>query len=251
MLKLLVISLLPTAFLFYYILKQDILKPEPPKKLATCFGLGMVGGIVKEIIDSIFGWLGFGNGYDTIFYGDFICTAICSGVFVACAYFILWKYSIKNPDFDEYLDGPVYASCIIFGMGVMSNLLSITSHEWAKVSLMSFQNVIFYYLLALLIGRDFSIAFFGDVEITNKTKLRMFAIPFAYVFVFDSLIFWCNKQFFTGILFTILLAIVAYLTKKKSDEIISSLKKKDIQRNKKNESQLVEDTTNPAQSGRD
>ena len=168
MIKFLIITGFPVLFLLVYLYRQDKLKPEPKKKLLTCFGLGMLGGIVGGLIISIFDLLGIGSRYDSLFYSDILAGAVCSAVMVSVSYFILWKYSAKNVDFDEFFDGPVYASCIVFGYKIMRDFFKIFSDDWVNVSLLSFFGVVCIYGAALFIGYYYSMAHFKRMEMNRS-----------------------------------------------------------------------------------
>lgn len=237
MFKFLIITGLPVLFLLIYLYRQDKYKPEPPKRLLTCFGLGMVGGVAGGLIVSVFDWLGIGSRYDSLFYSDVIAGAVTAAVMVSVAYFILWKYSVKNVDFDEFFDGPVYAACIVFGYQVMCDFFDMSSAEWYYVGLISIVAIVALYGTALYIGYFYSKAHFGKMEINNANRFKMWLYPFLILWIYNTLIFWYNTSVFGIIIGLIAFCAITWFVYKKNKELLDELKALDTS------SRSVEETT--------
>ena len=227
MITFLIVTVFPVVFLLLYLIKQDKEKPEPKAKLAVCFALGMLGGVIGGIIQDVFAWLGIGNGYDSMFFGDIVCNAVVAAIFVSIVYFILWKYSQKNTDFDEFLDGPVYAVCISFGYQVMCDLFNMSTDEWLHVSLLTIMTMVAIYATALVIGYFYSMAHFGEMPLTSSNKFKMWAIPCAMGWGYNCICVWTNQSFFGLTIAIVVFAIMGYYINKKNKAIIAILKEKD------------------------
>ena len=224
MIKFLFIEGLPFLFLLYFLYRMDKEKPEPKKRLATCFGLGMLGGIVGRLFTAIFAWLGIGDGYDSILFGDVVSMGVISAVYVSICYLILWKYSEKNPDFDEFFDGPVYSACIVFGYEFIGTLGEIGSEEWESLGWVSIFLVVALFATALCIVYYFSLAFFGKMEMTRKNKFKIWAIPFVIIWAYNVLVDWMNSSDVGHIVGIILLCVFGYYVYVKSKVVFQTLK---------------------------
>lgn len=227
MFKFIIITVLPIAFLLYYLRKQDQVKPEPKKKLAECFGLGMLGGVIGSLIIGVFSALGIGTGYDSLFYGDIIGALVEAAAFVSVVYFILWKHSEKNPYFDEFLDGPVYAVCIAFGYQILCDFFNVFTDDWVSVGLLTIMVVVAVYATAMVIGYYYSMARFGEMELTGKNKFKMWAVPVAIVWIYNCVCYWSNESVVGLIVAIVFFIAFGYYTYKKSNAIIAELKERD------------------------
>lgn len=227
MFKFIFITIIPVVFLLCYLYKQDQVKPEPKKKLAECFGLGMLGGIVGMLVKRVFAWFGWGTGYDSLFYGDIICALVRAAVHVSIVYYILWRHSKKNAYFDEFLDGPVYAVCISFGYEVLGKFFSMFSDEWVHVALWSIIAVVAVYATAMTIGYYYSLAFFGKMELTKTNRLKMWAYPVVILWAYNCIVYWKNTGIIGFLVAFVLFGILGYLIYKKNNAIIAALKEQD------------------------
>ena len=227
MFKFIFITAFPVVFLLCYLYKQDQVKPEPKKKLAECFGLGMLGGVIGMLVNRVFAWIGWGTGYGSLFFGDVICGFVKSAVFVSVVYFILWKHSKKNAYFDEFFDGPVYAVCIAFGYEVLGKFFGMFSDEWVYVAFWSIIAVVAVYATAMTIGYYYSLAFFGKLELTKTNKLKMWAYPVAILWVYNSICYWSNTRIIGFLVAFVLFAALGYFIYKKNNAIIAALKEQD------------------------
>ena len=230
MIKFLIITVFPVVFLLVYLNKQDKEKPEPKKKLAMCFALGMLGGFVGGLITQLFGWLGIGTGYDSLFYGDIVSNAVLAAVFVSIVYYILRKYTRNNSDFDEFIDGPVYAVCIAFGYQVMCDLFSISSEEWYLVSILTIMTMIAIYATGMVIGYFFSMEHFGEMPRTSSNRFRMWFIPFAMIWAYNCFCDWSNQSIIGIMAAIVFFTALGFFIYKKNRAIIAALKEKDQNR---------------------
>ena len=228
MLKFLIITVLPITLLLLYINKKDKEKPEPRNKLAACFGLGMLGGLVGSLISGIFNWLGIGWGYNSVLFGDIISNGIISILAVSIVYLILWKYSEKNPDFDEFFDGPVYAVFILFGYQLIYDLFNVGSDEWYMIGLLSATGYVVLYVMALIIGHYFSLAFFKQMELTGWNKFKMWIIPVAIMWFYNVTVNWLNSTVIGSIFAFLFCVAFAYFAYKKNNSIVAELTEKDL-----------------------
>ena len=227
MLKFIIITVLPVCFLLFYLYYQDKIKPEPKKKLVVCFGLGMLGGVVGGLIIELFSFIGLGSNYDSILFGDIISNAVVAAITSSIIYFILWIHSVRNVDFDEYIDGPVYATCIAFGYQVICDLFSISTDEWYLLGFFSIMTIITMYAVALIIGYYFSMAKFGKIELTSGNKFKMWAYPFLILWGYNMLVNWYNSSWLGYVIGIILYGVMAFFIYKKNYRILKELKELD------------------------
>ena len=229
MFKFIIISVFPVLFLLFYLYRQDQVKPEPKKKLLACFGLGMAGGLVGGLIIDMFAWMGIGSDYDSIMFMGVIASAVTAAVFVSVCYVILWQHSIRNKDFDEFFDGPVYSTCIVFGYLVMCDLFNIFSDEWAQLGLVSIMVFVVGYGAALFIGYYYSLAYFGKMELSGSNKFKMWLYPFLIIFVYNVLVTWFNSSILGNIVGYLAFGGFIYFLILKNKELLGYLRAQDAE----------------------
>lgn len=111
----LVLSLTPGLFWTWYFFKKDKFEPEPLRLIRDCFILGMVAVIPAAIVEPPF------EKISTLF----------SVVMVAPIVEELLKFAVvrftvfRKAEFDEPIDGIVYASAVALGFASLENVLYV------------------------------------------------------------------------------------------------------------------------------
>ncbi|MBR1512809.1 MAG: PrsW family intramembrane metalloprotease [Bacteroidales bacterium] len=118
---LLALSILPVIVLMIYIYRQDKYQKEPIKSLAKAFIGGMLAIPLDFMLVSIVNQIGTS---ETVFYLAF-CEA---GIPEELSKFIIFMVLIWwDKNFDEYMDGIVYASFIGLGFACVENIMYVFS----------------------------------------------------------------------------------------------------------------------------
>ena len=186
----LIVALLPAAFLWWYIWQKDQ-KKEPTRWLikATCYGVFIC--IPVAILELLIGTILFyPNGNPTSLIGTtanaFLVAAIPEETFKL---FALWLVLRKNPYFDEHFDGIVYAVCIGLGFAAIENVgyLFDNIKNWISVaSIRSLMAVPGHYAFAILMGYYYSKYHF--VDHSRKTAVLIIAAPVLAHGLYDALL---------------------------------------------------------------
>ena len=113
MLELLFLAIAPAAFLIWYIWKQDSYEPEPLHLVAWVFFLGALAVIPAAVIELL-----FPEGV--------VSSAFVAPVVEEAAKFLVVFLAIyRNPEFDEPMDGIVYAAAAGLGFATIENILYV------------------------------------------------------------------------------------------------------------------------------
>lgn len=153
-LLLLGISILPVILLLIYIYRQDKYEKEPIGMLLLAF----VGGILSIFLDLIL--VGIVNGIwysDTVFYSAFIEAGFPEEL---CKFFILFLFFWWNKNFNEYMDGIVYATFVSLGFACLENILYVFDSGFGTGVMRAIISVPGHFLFGVLMGYFFSLAKF-------------------------------------------------------------------------------------------
>jgi RsiW-degrading membrane proteinase PrsW (M82 family) len=106
-----VLSYAPGLFWLWYFYRRDALEPEPKKLVIQTFGLGILAVIPAVVLE-----LPFRN------------TGVAGSVIVApiaeefSKFLIVWLTVYRNKEFDEPMDGIVYAAAAALGFASLENI---------------------------------------------------------------------------------------------------------------------------------
>jgi protease PrsW len=112
----LVIGLAPGLFWLWFFYKQDAYEPEPLSLVAKMYFLGMVAAAIALFLENIF----------VPFIPDLLFPALAVPVTEELAKFamvVLFVY--RDAEFDEPMDGIVYATATALGFATLENLLYV------------------------------------------------------------------------------------------------------------------------------
>lgn len=116
---LLALSILPVVVLMIYIYKQDKYQKEPVKSLLKAFLGGMLAIPVDLLTVSFLNAISYS---ETIFYSAFLEAGFCEE-FSKLIILLIFIWHDKN--FDEYMDGIVYATFIGLGFACVENIMYV------------------------------------------------------------------------------------------------------------------------------
>ena len=116
---LLILSILPVIILMIYIYRQDKYQKEPIKSLAKAF----IGGILAILVDIVLvTCINMIYQSDTVFYSAFLEAGIPEELSKLIIFLIfIWR----DKNFDEYMDGIVYACFIGLGFACIENIMYV------------------------------------------------------------------------------------------------------------------------------
>ena len=116
---LLALSILPVVLLMVFIYRQDKYQKEPIKSLAKAFVGGMIAIPLDLLLVSGLNMIVYS---ETIFYSAFLEAGFCEE-FSKLLIFLIFIWRDKN--FDEYMDGIVYATFIGLGFACVENIMYV------------------------------------------------------------------------------------------------------------------------------
>ena len=115
---LLLVALAPGAFWLWYFVRQDRFEPEPPGLILLVFLGGVLAVFPAGILEDVFGVL---LGEDAI---AVLIAPVVEEV-AKCAVVLLTAY--RTAEFDEPMDGIVYAVAAAMGFATLENVLYVFS----------------------------------------------------------------------------------------------------------------------------
>ena len=190
MLLIIATALLPALILGWWIYNKDAERPEPPRMLYKAFLYGVGSTFVTLVITSFMQMAGV-MVYDLGSFAGAVSTALFAAALPEeCAKLLmLWLFLHKNPYYDEYLDGIVYAACVGLGFAGAENILYLLqSSDWVGTGIIrGLTAVPAHFAIACAMGYFYSKRHFGDTS--TVTALCIIAVPVLIHWVYDALAF--------------------------------------------------------------
>lgn len=157
-LLLLGISVLPVILLLFYIYKQDKYEKEPIGMLLLAF----FGGILAILLDLVLVNIINGIWYsDTVFYSAFMEAGFPEEI---CKFLVLFLFFWRNKNFNEYMDGIVYATFVSLGFACLENILYVFSSGFGTGIMRAIISVPGHFLFGVLMGYFISLAKFSTSD---------------------------------------------------------------------------------------
>lgn len=201
------LATLPGLLIAVYIYYKDIHDKEPHKYLIWCFLFGALSTLPAIGLER---W-GMSLGYDVS--PNILTTAIFAFVVVAGSeelvkYVFLRGYIYDKSEFDEPLDGIVYAVMIGMGFATLENILYASNYGIETTIIRAFTAVPAHAAFAVIMGYYVGLAKFSDV---NKISLLLQGLIGAIALhgAYDFFIFQKNYPALAGLtMVTLVIGIV-------------------------------------------
>ena len=199
----LLFAIFPPLLIAYYIYQKDKYEKEPKSLIIKSFLFGCLGIIPAIFLEA------FAEGmFASLFLYVFIGIAL---VEEGVKYFFLKKYLFNKPDFNEPMDGIVYAVMISLGFATVENIAYVLNNEGQEmnVALMRmFTAIPLHAACGVILGYFVGLAKFAD----NKNILLYKGLFFATLVhgLYNYFIF-LGEGFILSI---IALAVAVYYSKK-------------------------------------
>ena len=185
-----VTALLPVLILGWWIYRKDSLRPEPLNMLFKAFFYGVGSTFVTLVIVQLLGMVGL-MSYDLGSFSGAVSTALLSAALPEelSKLLMLWLFLRKNPYYDEYLDGIVYAACVGLGFAGAENILYLLQSEnWMLTGVVrGLTAVPAHFAMGIAMGYFYSKRRFGDRS--TVTMVCVLAVPVLIHWVYDTLAF--------------------------------------------------------------
>lgn len=180
MLQVIVLAILPPFILLYWVYQQDKLQREPTKNLVKAFFFGCLSVFASLLISIPSMKIGlfpqkiasYWDAFRTAFFGAAIPEETAKLV-------LLWLFLRKCKDFDERMDGIVYAVCVGMGFASFENIeyLFAAGTDWVTVGLgRSITAIPGHFGFAVIMGYYFSLYYFDNYRAPGA-GLKMWLYP--------------------------------------------------------------------------
>lgn len=190
MILIIITALIPACILGWWIYMKDSVKPEPARMLIKAFLYGVGSTFVTLIITSFMSMMGM-MVYELGSFAGAVSTALFAAALPeeTAKLLMLWLFMRKNPYYDEYLDGIVYAACVGLGFAATENVLYLVqSDNWLGTGIMrGLTAVPAHFAIACAMGYFYSKRHFGDRS--KLTAACVLAVPVIIHWVYDALAF--------------------------------------------------------------
>ena len=190
MLLILITALIPAVILGLWIDKTDSARPEPPRMLALAFLYGVGSTFVTLVITSLMSMMGV-MVYELGSFAGAVSTALFAAALPEemAKLLMLWLFLRKNPFYDEYFDGIVYAACVGLGFAGTENILYLfQSEDWLGTGIVRGMTAVpAHFAIACAMGYFYSKRHFGDRS--SITAVCVLAVPVIIHWVYDALAF--------------------------------------------------------------
>ena len=152
------IAILPVVVLMIYIYRQDKYKKEPIKSLAKAFIGGMIAiPLDLMIVTGLDLVLGETALAQTVFFSAFMEAGIPEEL---CKFLIFMIFIWRDKNFDEYMDGIVYATFIGLGFACVENIEYVFSFGVETGVIRALLSVPGHFLFGVVMGYFLSMAKF-------------------------------------------------------------------------------------------
>ena len=153
----LILAILPPLLIAYYIYQKDKYDKEPKSLIIKSFLFGCLG-----IIPAIFLELLAEGMFTNLFLYVFIGIAL---VEEGVKYFFLKKYLFNKPEFNEPMDGIVYAAMISLGFATVENIFYVFNHPGQEIQvaiMRMFTAIPLHAVCGIILGYFVGLAKFSD-----------------------------------------------------------------------------------------
>jgi RsiW-degrading membrane proteinase PrsW (M82 family) len=173
-------ALIPVLILGWWIYRKDSARPEPLNKLFQAFFYGVGSTFVTVVIVALLGFSGpvvrergsFADAAKLSLFGAAFPEETAKLV-------LLWLFLRKCKDFDERMDGIVYAVCVGMGFAAFENLEYVigAGSQWVTVGLSrSLTAIPGHFGFAVVMGYFFSLYYFDSYR-APLAGLKMWLYP--------------------------------------------------------------------------
>ncbi len=168
----LISAVLPAFLLAGYIFFRDREHPEPPRLLVRGFFYGILSALLALAIDHVLElFLYFPSEVTNGLDAAWTAFGLAALPEESAKLLMLWFLLRRNPEFDEHLDGVVYASCVGLGFATFENALYLfnAGEAWVMTAVMrGLLSVPGHFFFAVLMGYYYSLVHFGYHRLQNR-----------------------------------------------------------------------------------
>ena len=190
MLHVIALAVLPALILIYYTYQQDKLQREPVKNLVKAFFYGWMSVFASFLISLPSMRLGLfsqelkslGDAFRMAFFGAAVPEE-------SAKLLLLWLFLRKCRDFDERMDGIVYAVCVGMGFAAFENIeyLAASGTDWVTTGIgRSLTAIPGHFAFAVIMGYYYSLNHFDKYR-APLAGLKMWLYPVLAHGLYDTI----------------------------------------------------------------
>lgn len=147
----------PVAFWMAFIYHKDRLQPEPFPLLLSSYALGVVAGVVAVMAHAALAVAGLPEGTEIVAEGAWWeslgYSFLAIGVLEEVVKFIpFWLVCLRFKEFDEEIDGIVYASSVALGFATLENLFVLRQLEGFELYARAYASPLVHTIFASIWG---------------------------------------------------------------------------------------------------
>lgn len=171
---LLALSVLPVVVLMVFIYRQDKYEKEPLGLLIRAF----IGGMIAIPLDlALVSFINSVYYSESVFYSAFLEAGFPEEL---CKFTMLFLTIWWNKNFNEYMDGIVYAAFVGLGFACVENILYVFQGGIGTGIVRALLSVPGHFLFAVIMGYFFSLAKFNKKRRVHYLLLSLFAAALAH-----------------------------------------------------------------------
>lgn len=195
-LKMLFYSLLPAVLLVGYVLYRDRKRPEPAIRIVQALIYGLFSALLSVPLAMALEGLLLNSDYGLMYFLPFVRGIVSAFVGAAISeesmkLLMLWLMLRNCDDYDEALDGIVYAVCIGMGFAGFENVLYIFfsgEESWRQIALVrGVLAVPGHYIDAVLMGFFYSLTHFYPLRF-RKYRYLVWIAPVLAHGIYDAIL---------------------------------------------------------------
>ena len=180
MMHVIALAVLPAIILIYYTYQQDKLQREPVRNIVKAFFYGWMSVFASFLISMPSMWMGLfpqeiksmGDAFRMAFFGAAVPEE-------SAKLFLLWLFLRRCRDFDERMDGIVYAVCVGMGFAAFENIeyLFASGTDWVTTGIgRSLTAIPGHFAFAVIMGYYYSLNHFDRYR-APLAGLKMWLYP--------------------------------------------------------------------------
>lgn len=197
----LLIAVLPSVLILYYIYQKDVIAKEPPELLLRLFMWGVFIVWPASVLETIWWIRPDGSDWFSLLVLSFFNIALIEETLKFGIFFLLiWN---KAPEFDECYDGIVYAVFISLGFATLENILYVANYGPQTGLVRALTAVPLHAVCAVVSGSYLSRAWFGASASRTRHLLLAWAYPVLIHGLYNYIIF-LENAFLSATVFPLL-----------------------------------------------
>ncbi len=164
-------ALLPAVVLLLFILRRDRVHPEPISQLVRAFFYGVGSVFLSLVFSTPLVVSGLLPQYHDAFTATIFSFGAAAFPEEIAKFIMLWLFLRKNKEYDEHIDGVVYAVCIGLGFAALENIMYLfdAGEDWFGTAVgRGLLSVPGHFFFAVLMGYYYSLVHFGHDNWRNR-----------------------------------------------------------------------------------